>query len=186
MAGQNKDTKEAGREAARETAAAKDVASGKEGKEAKENRDGKDGKERKGKDETARRLTDLAADLADLRRIVSTLVEGTKGQEAAPPRRAPDNPADLALTEADDALIARVGYALSSGPKVALARLLYTEGEQSASQLGEKAGLTTGSLYHHLRELMHAELVVQQTRTRYQLTPRGKRALAALTPLARE
>ena len=67
---------------------------------------------------------------------------------------------------------------------MALLRLLWEGGEQSAAQLGEKAGLTTGSLYHHLRELIYADIIAQESRNRYRLTPLGRRATLLLFTLA--
>ena len=87
------------------------------------------------------------------------------------------------LRAADDR-VARIGYALSSPPKVALVRSLLTDGPQSAAQLGEKAGLSTGSLYHHLRELAHAEVIHQTGRNRYGLTSLGQHAALLLFTLA--
>lgn len=85
---------------------------------------------------------------------------------------------------ADTARVARVGYAFSSTPKVALLRLLLEVGEQSAAQLGEGAGLTTGSLYHHLRELVHSEVISPSGRNKYALTPLGRLAILAMLALA--
>ena len=78
------------------------------------------------------------------------------------------------ILAADDNRVARLGYALGSAPKVALVRALLWDGPQSAAQLGEKAGLTTGSLYHHLRELSHAEVIEQAGRNRFALTEIGR------------
>jgi len=80
---------------------------------------------------------------------------------------------------------AKIAYALSSGPKVALARLLLVNGSQSAAQLGIGAGLTTGSLYHHLREMTHADVVAPAGRSRYDLTPLGRLATLLMLALAR-
>ena len=88
------------------------------------------------------------------------------------------------ILRAGDDRVARIGYALSSVPKVALVRSLLTEGPQSAAQLGEKAGLSTGSLYHHLRELAHAEVIHQTGRNRYGLTALGQHAALLLFTLA--
>ena len=78
------------------------------------------------------------------------------------------------LLSADDARVARLGYSLSSGPKVAILRILLTCGHQSAAQVGEKSGLTTGSLYHHLRELTHAAVIESTARNRFELTEIGR------------
>ncbi len=61
--------------------------------------------------------------------------------------------------------------------------MLLQNGEQTAAQLGEGAGLTTGSLYHHLRELVHAEVTYQSSRNRYALTDLGRRATLVLLAL---
>lgn len=81
---------------------------------------------------------------------------------------------------------AAVGYALASPQKVALLRALLHKEAESASALGEGTGLTTGSLYHHLRELMRADLVHQSGRNSYVLTERGVRTLYVLLALAVE
>lgn len=98
--------------------------------------------------------------------------------------------APAAFTEAqlarvgDDAA-ATLGNAVSSPQKVALLRaLLALPGGESAAFLGEAAGLSTGSLYHHLHDLMHAGLLGQAGRNRYVLTDRGKRVLLVLLALA--
>lgn len=117
--------------------------------------------------------------------------EGAKaGSSTAPLLRetltALDNPQRLkeTLAAADDARVMRLGYALSSGPKVALIRILLEENGQTAAFLGQKTGLSTGSLYHHLRELIHAEAVVQEERNRYALTTAGRNAALLLFTLA--
>ncbi|MES2464677.1 MAG: helix-turn-helix domain-containing protein [Armatimonadota bacterium] len=88
-----------------------------------------------------------------------------------------------ALKSVDTGQLAKLGYAFSSVPKVALIRMLLENGEQTASQLGEGAGLTTGSLYHHLRELVHAEVAFQSSRNRYALTDLGRRSIIVLLAL---
>jgi DNA-binding HxlR family transcriptional regulator len=80
----------------------------------------------------------------------------------------------------DDNDVVRLGYAVSSVPKVALMRHLLLGGELPAAELGEKATLTTGSLYHHLRELIHAGVVSQPTKHRYALTEPGRQLLLTL------
>lgn len=86
----------------------------------------------------------------------------------------------------DNGDAARVGQAFGSPQKIALVRVLLQNGPQSGSQLEEKTGLTTGSLYHHLRELMHARVIESETRSRYQLTEMGRQtALVLLVQAAR-
>ena len=84
------------------------------------------------------------------------------------------------LLRADDERVARIGYALSSPPKIALIRALLSEGPQSAAQLGQQAKLSTGSLYHHLRELVHADVIHQTGRNRYALTTLGQQTVLLL------
>lgn len=88
------------------------------------------------------------------------------------------------VLRADTERVARIAYAFSSPPKVALIRLLLAEGPQSAAVLGEKAGLSTGSLYHHLRELVHGEVLRQTGRNQYALTALGQQAALLLFVLA--
>jgi DNA-binding HxlR family transcriptional regulator len=88
------------------------------------------------------------------------------------------------LEAATDERVARVAYALASPPKVALIRSLLEHGPRSAARLAERTGLSTGSLYHHLRELVHAEVVWQSARNQYALTPLGYQASLLLFALA--
>jgi DNA-binding HxlR family transcriptional regulator len=90
------------------------------------------------------------------------------------------------LRDVDTARMARIGYAFASAPKISLIRLLIDERERTAAQLGEGAGLTTGSLYHHLRELVHAEVVQTSGRNQYALTDLGRRMTLALLALAND
>ena len=82
--------------------------------------------------------------------------------------------------------IARVLTALGSDARLRLMQMLW-EGEKGAPELAEKTGLTTGSLYHHMRELTAFRWVDAPQRNRYVLTPAGRKALAlacALGPSA--
>ena len=90
------------------------------------------------------------------------------------------------LSKATDEAAALLGYALSSPQKVGLLRALLGHDSESAAALGTAAQLSTGSLYHHLRDLMHAGLIAQEGRNRYQITPRGQRVLLLLLALAAE
>ncbi len=80
------------------------------------------------------------------------------------------------IAKTTDEAAALLGYALSSPQKVSLLRAL----------LGTTTNLSTGSLYHHLRDLMHAGLIAQAGRNQYQITPRGQRVLLLLLALAAE
>ncbi|MGI4790689.1 MAG: winged helix-turn-helix domain-containing protein [Janthinobacterium lividum] len=90
------------------------------------------------------------------------------------------------LLKATDEAAALLGYALSSPQKVGLLRALLGHDSESAAALGTAAQLSTGSLYHHLRDLMHAGLIAQEGRNRYQITPRGQRVLLMLLALSVE
>lgn len=90
------------------------------------------------------------------------------------------------LLKATDDAAALLGYALSSPQKIGLLRALLGHPSESAAALGAAAHLSTGSLYHHLRDLMHAGLIAQEGRNRYQITPRGQRVLLLLLALAVE
>ncbi len=90
------------------------------------------------------------------------------------------------ISRATDEAAALLGYALSSPQKVGLLRALLGHPSESAAALGAAAQLSTGSLYHHLRDLMHAGLIAQEGRNRYAITPRGQRVLLLLLALAAE
>ena len=90
------------------------------------------------------------------------------------------------ILEVSDVHAARLGQAFSAPQKIALLRVLIADGPQSSAQLEEKAGLTTGSLYHHLRELVHAHVVESAGRSRYRLTELGlQSALVVFVQAAR-
>jgi len=85
-----------------------------------------------------------------------------------------------------DESVALLGYALSSPQKVGLLRALLGHDGESAAALGATAQLSTGSLYHHLRDLMHTGLISQAGRNQYRITARGQRVLLLLLALAAE
>lgn len=65
----------------------------------------------------------------------------------------------------------RVLAALASMPRLALYRAMLDR-PAASGELMNAAGLnTTGQLYHHLRELIGAGLIVQEGRDRYALVP---------------
>lgn len=90
------------------------------------------------------------------------------------------------IARTTDEAAALLGYALSSPQKVSLLRALLGREPESAAALGATTSLSTGSLYHHLRDLMHAALIAQSGRNQYQITPRGQRVLLLLLALASE
>lgn len=90
------------------------------------------------------------------------------------------------IAKTTDEAAALLGYALSSPQKVSLLRALLRHESESAAALGATTHLSTGSLYHHLRDLMHAGLIAQAGRNQYGITPRGQRVLLLLLALASE
>ena len=90
------------------------------------------------------------------------------------------------IARTTDEAAALLGYALSSPQKVSLLRALLGCDSESAAALGAATNLSTGSLYHHLRDLMHAGLIAQSGRNQYGITPRGQRVLLLLLALASE
>jgi len=90
------------------------------------------------------------------------------------------------LRQVTDEAAAGIGYALSSPQKVGLLRALLDKDSESAAALGAATSLSTGSLYHHLRDLMHAGLIGQSGRNRYLLTECGQRTLWMMLALACE
>ena len=88
------------------------------------------------------------------------------------------------LDRVTDEQAAAIGYALASPQKIRLLRALHGQESEGAAELGAETHLTTGSLYHHLRELMRADLIRQAARNRYVLTERGGRVLLILLALA--
>ena len=90
------------------------------------------------------------------------------------------------ILDVDNGDAARLGQALGSPQKIALVRVLIWDGPQSGAQLEEKAGLTTGSLYHHLRELIHARVIESESRSLYKITELGRQtALLLMVQAAR-
>jgi hypothetical protein len=79
---------------------------------------------------------------------------------------------------------ARVLAALGSDTRLRLMQLLW-QGEKGAPELAEASGLTTGSLYHHVRELIAFRWIDSPRRNRYVLTPAGRKALAVACAIGR-
>lgn len=154
------------------------------------------GKEKKKevRDDVASVLRRLTEEMGSLRAEVNAIREGHSSpslekistETDRSPQTPPTSQAEsrIALESLDDNAVARVAYAFSSAPKVALVRHLLLSEELSAADLGEKASLTTGSLYHHLRELIHSGVVIQANRNRYALSEMGKQIALAVFTLA--
>jgi hypothetical protein len=73
--------------------------------------------------------------------------------------------------------------ALGSEARLRLLLILW-RGEKVAQQLADETGLTAGSLYHHMRQLMAHGWVDSPQRNRYVLTHAGRQALVMAWVLA--
>ncbi|WP_395146431.1 hypothetical protein [Armatimonas sp.] len=122
---------------------------------------GKSGKENK---KSKSELSDILGELAALRQDVEAL----KLSEAAP----------LVGRTLNAEQIARKASAFSPVARARLIETLLTEGPQPPPQLGDTCGLATGSLYHHLREIVAAGIATVEGKV-YQLTPEGARLARA-------
>lgn len=91
---------------------------------------------------------------------------------------------EVQLARVSNEAAAALGYAVASPQKIALLRALLGKDTEGAAELSDLSGLSTGSLYHHLRELMRASLVRQDGRSRYALSDRGRRVLLLMLALA--
>jgi DNA-binding transcriptional ArsR family regulator len=108
----------------------------------------------------------------------------SSGEEEKTKKAAPLLATFTQLAQVDTEDVAVLGNAVSSPQKVALLRVLMAKAEgESAAFLGETAGLSTGSLYHHLHDLTHAGLIRQGGRNCYLLTEQGRRVLLTLLAL---
>ncbi len=115
-----------------------------------------------------------------------TLHRPALGEGDAPFQAGPVTLTWAHLAQVTDEAVALLGYAVSSPQKVGLLRALLGRDGESAAALGTAAQLSTGSLYHHLRDLMHAGLIGQAGRNQYRITARGQRVLLLLLALAVE
>jgi hypothetical protein len=68
--------------------------------------------------------------------------------------------------------VARLASAFTPLQRARLIKALLQDGPQLPPQLGITVGLATGSLYHHLRELVAAGVATVEDKT-YRLTPEG-------------
>ena len=119
---------------------------------------GKSGKEnKKGKGE----LADIFSELATLRQEIEAL-------------KSPS----LSATSHSAEQVARKASAFSPVSRARIIEILLTKGPQTPPQLGETIGLATGSLYHHLREIVAAGIATVEAKN-YRLTPEGERLARA-------
>ena len=122
---------------------------------------GKSGKENK---KSKSELTDVLAELAALRRDVEAL----KSPQSASPSGKKHSAEQ----------VARKASAFSPVARARLIETLLTEGPQPPPQLGDTCELATGSLYHHLREIVAAGIATVEGKA-YRLTPEGERLAQA-------
>lgn len=115
---------------------------------------GKSGKENK-KNKTD--LSEVLTELAALRQEIEALKE-----------------TPLSPLVADAEQVARKAGAFTPASRARLIETLLTRGPQTPPQLGEAVGLATGSLYHHLREIVAAGIATVEAKN-YRLTPEGER-----------
>lgn len=127
---------------------------------------GKSGKENKKKNDLV--LAPILSELAALRHEIEAL-KGTslmkEVEQDAPPR--------------DPERVAQAASAFTPIARARLVEALLHGGPQLPAQLGEAAGLSTGSLYHHLREIVASGIAVVRDKS-YVLTPEGERLARAL------
>jgi predicted transcriptional regulator len=124
---------------------------------------GKSGKESK---KSKPELAEVLAELAALRRDVDSLKQRESTAEPVPEGGR------------DAERVARLGAAFTPVQRARLIETLLRSGPQTPPQLGAAVGLATGSLYHHLRELVAAGVASVEDKT-YCLTPEGERLARA-------
>ena len=95
--------------------------------------------------------------------------------------RSEDGSDDLVTTTPPEH-VERMLSVMGHASRVRIMQALYHEGLASGD-LAERVGLRGGSLYHHLRELLHAAYV-DERKGRYSLTTLGRQMLVSMTVLA--
>jgi DNA-binding transcriptional ArsR family regulator len=90
----------------------------------------------------------------------------------------------LIIEEEDDDGLAALAAAVSHPARIRALKLLAAD-DRSAKDLGEAVGLEGGPLYHHLKALAGARLIVQPERSRYRISPLGINLLGRLGGLHR-
>lgn len=129
----------------------------------------------------------LADDIADVLAAIRSEIDGLRAEVAALRDVAPAPPTERdagatppRLDDAATARAVRLGAGFSTPVRVALIQTLLHGGKQPVAQIGAQVGVTTGSLYHNLRELIHAGIAVQVDKTHYDLTDDGREAATLL------
>jgi DNA-binding MarR family transcriptional regulator len=125
---------------------------------------GKESKKNKGE------LAEVLAELAALRQEIEALKVPTA--------------AALGATRTAEQ-VAKRASAFTPVQRARLIEALLQSGPQTPPQLGATVGLATGSLYHHLRELVAAGIATVEDKT-YCLTPDGQQLAQALFALPSE
>ncbi|MEW6724471.1 MAG: winged helix-turn-helix domain-containing protein [Bacillota bacterium] len=87
------------------------------------------------------------------------------------------------LADAPEGIVAQFLAPLGSEQRVALMKVM-ADGGLTSRELSERTGLSTGQLYHHLRELAAVGYLLTRERNSYELTARGKRVLLVGLALA--
>jgi DNA-binding transcriptional ArsR family regulator len=129
-------------------------------------------------------INDEHIDLPDAAVVYSVLVRPAGG--TTPKLFSPAGLPLSRLKSVSEESVASVAAALSAPPKIAILRTLFSlpGGKETAANLGEKTGLSSGSLYYHLRDLDHASLIEQAVRGSYTITTKGICGLLLMSALA--
>lgn len=140
-------------------------------------------REREGR-ENAVSEGEVGRTLAQLQERLTRLEGHVFGQSAVSANGAASGPDGDAIFAVPLDGSVRVLAALASMPRLALYRAVLDQ-PATSSALMAAAGLnTTGQLYHHLRELIGAGLIVQEGRDRYALVPERLPATRAILSAA--
>ena len=89
-----------------------------------------------------------------------------------------------AVREMSAAAVERLLAPLAHEGRVRIMQVLFRD-PMSASELSEVTGLRGGGLYHHLRELEHADYIASQS-GQYRLTDLGRELLVTVLSMANE
>lgn len=133
----------------------------------------------------AEAIAALRSEIDTLRAEFATLRRESPSGEAPPQGKPKAKRAGLppVLDDAATARAVRLGAGFSTPVRVALIQVLLHGGKQPVADIGTQVGVTTGSLYHNLRELIHAGIAVQVDKTHYELTAAGREAATLLFQL---
>ena len=88
------------------------------------------------------------------------------------------------VIEEDDGEVAKLAGVLSSKQRVGILRRL-TRNELSSGELAEQTGMAGGHLHHHLRDLMHLDLLEKSEDGRYRATEKGVNTYMAMASMHR-